>query len=55
MDWNIDKYGYIGTWILWIYQKYQRNINGYFEKKYRWGENDSKFTRMLEKTPKKKW
>ena len=32
MDWNIDKYGYIGTWILWIYHKYQRNINGYFEK-----------------------
>ena len=23
------------------------------KKKYRWGENSSKFTRMLEKTPKK--
>ena len=31
-DWNIGKYGYIGTWILRIYRKYRRNINGYFDK-----------------------
>ena len=32
MVWNIGKHEYIDIWILWIYRKYQRNINGYFDK-----------------------
>lgn len=32
MVWNIGKYEYIDTWIWRIYRKYQRNIDGYFDK-----------------------
>ena len=44
MDENINKYGYINTWILRIYKK--------ILVKYRWNQNYSKLMKMLEKTPK---
>ena len=30
--WNINKHKYIGSWILRIFQKYHKNIDGYFDK-----------------------
>ena len=38
-DENIGNYGYIGISILQIYYIYQRNIDEYFDIKYRWKKN----------------
>ena len=55
MVWNIGKYGYIGTWILWLYRKYRRNIGEYFDKNF--GEvkiiqNSLKYLEKLKKNDK---
>ena len=47
-DWNIDKHRYIGTWILWIYQKYR----WIFLHKYQWDKNYPNLMRMLRKLQK---